>query len=102
MAVVIIHQPELGIVELTAPLDGLSYIALCGYGAIGGVGVGGADVAVGIVEFTDVFGEVPAVGVPGAVFLDGQRAGSRGLCRIPEDVPERRVCGAGEVAAGDL
>ena len=77
--------------ELAAPLDGLGCVTVGGYSSIGGVGVGGADVVVGIVEFADVFGEVPAVGVPRAVFLDGQRSGCYRLSRVPEDVPERRL-----------
>ena len=36
------------------------------------------DVAVRAVEFADILGEVPAVGVPGAVLLDGRRAGGGG------------------------
>ena len=48
------------------------------YAAVGGVGVGGADVAVGAVEFADVLGEIPTVSVPGSVFLNGQRAGGGG------------------------
>ena len=36
------------------------------------------DVAVLAVEFADVLSEVPAVGVPGAVLLDGRRAGGGG------------------------
>ena len=36
------------------------------------------DVAVLAVEFADVIGEIPAVGEPGAVLLDSQRAGGGG------------------------
>ena len=53
----------------------------------GGVGVGSGDGAVGGVEFADVLGEIPAVGVPGTVDLDSQRTGSDGLRRVPEDEP---------------
>ena len=78
------------------------YITFCRYLAVGGVGVGGADVAVLAVELADVLGEVPAVGVPGAVELDSQRTGGDGLSRIPCDIPQGRVVAAGEVNAGDL
>ena len=56
MSIVIIHQSQLGIVELAAPLDGLRYVTCCGYCSVGGVGVEGADVAGLAVDFTDVFG----------------------------------------------
>ena len=45
---------------------------------MGGVCIGGADVAGGTVEFTDVLGEIPGVSEPRAVLLDGQRAGCGG------------------------
>lgn len=63
MAVVVVDEAEFGIVELAGPLDILLYISFCRYLAVGGVGVGGADVAVLAVKFVDVLGEVPAVGV---------------------------------------
>ena len=69
-----------------------------GYLPIGRVGVGGADVAGGAEYFAHVFGEVEAVGVPGTVFLDGERAGSDGLGGVPRDHPQGGVIGAGEVA----
>ena len=40
----------------------------------GGVGVVGVDVAVGGEHFAYVLGVVKAVGAPGSVLLDGQRA----------------------------
>ena len=57
MAIVVVHQAEFGIIVLAAPLDGLvdTVGAFC-YFSIGGVGVGGADVTVGAVEFADVLG----------------------------------------------
>ena len=54
------------------------------------------------VELADVLGEVPAVGVPGSVELDSQRAGGYGPRRVPGDKPQGRVVAAGEVNAGDL
>ena len=54
------------------------------------------------VELADVLGEVPAVGEPGAVELDGQRTRGYGLGRVPGDVPERRVGCAGEVERCNL
>ena len=47
-------------------------------------------------------GWIPAVGEPGAVLLDGQRAGGYGLGRIPGDEPQGRVVAAGEIDAGYL
>ena len=103
MAVVIVHQTESGIVVLTAPLDGVvDAVGTFRYFTIGGVGVGGADVTVVAVELADVFGQIPAVSVPCAVLLDGQRAGGYRLGGIPGDEPECRVVAAGEVTAGDL
>ena len=74
VAVVVVDQTEIGIVELAGPLDGLGYITFFRYLAVGGVGVGSADVAVLAVELADVLGEVPAVGVPGAVLLREHKA----------------------------
>ena len=54
------------------------------------------------VYLADVFGEVPAVGVPDAVFADGVGACGGGLGGVPEDVPEGGGCCAREVAGGDL
>ena len=68
----------------------------------GRVAVGGGEGAAGGVELADVLGEVPAIGVPGAVDLDGQRTGGDGLRDVPCDVPERGVMAAGEVDAGNL
>ena len=46
-----------------------------------------------------VLGEVPAVGVPGAVLLDGQGAGGDILGRVPGDEPDAGMGGTKEVAA---
>ena len=68
----------------------------------GGVGVGSGDGAGGGVEFADVLGEIPAVGVPGTVDLDSQRTGSDGLTWVPSDVPQGWVGSAGEIHTSDL
>ena len=72
------------------------------YRAVGGVGVGGGDVACGAEDFAHVLGEVKAVGVPCAVLLDSQRAGGDGVHRVPCYQPKAGMGGAGEVDAGDL
>ena len=54
------------------------------------------------VYFADVLRQIPAVGVPGAVLLDSQRAGGDGLRGVPGDVPQRGVVAAGEVDTGNL
>ena len=54
MTVVIVDETEFVIVVLAGPLDGLGDVAFCCYLAVGGVGVGGADVAVLSVDFADV------------------------------------------------
>ena len=75
MTVVVVDETEFGVVVLAGPLDGLGDISVCCDFSIGGVGVGGAEVAGGAEYFADVLGEVPAVGEPGAVFADGKGAG---------------------------
>ena len=80
----------------------MGYIPACRYLPIGRVGVGGADVTGGAVEFADVLGEVPAIREPGSVFLNGQRAGGYWLGRIPCDIPQGGVMAAGEVYTGYL
>ena len=93
VAEVVVDEAEVGVVDFAAPLDGLVYLTLSGNGAVGGVGVGGGELSFCGVEFADVFGEVPAIGVPGACLLDGQRAGGGGLGGVPEDGV---FCGVGE------
>ena len=88
--------------EFATPLDGLGDGTAGGYLAVGGIGVGSADVAGGGVGFPDVLGEIPAVGVPGGILLDGQGAGGNILCRVPGNEPETGVGGALAVAAGYL
>ena len=102
MAVVVVDEGELGVVVLAAPLDRLGDIAVCCDFSVGGVGVGGAEVAVLAEDFADVLGEIPAVGVPGAVFADGQGARGNGLSRVPGEEPQAGVAGAGEVATCEL
>ena len=79
---IIIHQPQFAIPHLAAPLDGLGNVTGGSYLTEGGIGVGGGDITVGAVELADVLGEVPAIGVPGAVKLDSQRAGGDRLTRL--------------------
>ncbi len=85
MAVVVVDEGEVGVGVFAAPLEALGDTAARCYLSIGGVGVGGFDGAGGAVDFGDVFGEVEAVSVPRAVFLDGQRAGGDGFGRVPGD-----------------
>ena len=57
VAVVIVYQAEFGVVVFAAPLDGLSEFGGVrggAYGAIGGVGVGGAYASGGGVEFAEI------------------------------------------------
>ena len=82
-------------------MDGLvDAVGTFRYFTIGGVGVGGADITVRAVELADVFGQIPAGSVPGAVLLDGQRAGGYRLGGIPGDEPEARMIAAGVIAEG--
>ena len=71
MPVVVVDKAGFGVVVLARPLDGLGDIASRCDCAVGGVGIGGADVAGGAVDFADVLRQIPAVGVPGAVLLEG-------------------------------
>ena len=102
MAVVVVDEGQLGVIELAAPLDGLGGAAGSGDGAVGGVGVGGVDVTGGAEYLTHVLGEVKAVGVPGTVLLDGQRAGGDALRGVPAEQPHTGMVAAGEVNAGNL
>ena len=102
MSIVVVGETELGIVELAAPLEGLCDVSVGGHFTIGGIGVGGGEVAVGGEELADVLCEIPAVGVPRAIFLDGKRAGGDGLGRSPEEVPEVGGAFGCQVTGGDL
>ena len=102
MAVVVVDEAEFGVVELTGPLDRLldtasrRTVGALAWQAIGGVGIAGAKGAVVAVYLADVLGQIPAVGIPGAVLLERQRAGGDLQRGVPGDVPERRVVAAGE------
>ena len=102
MAVVVVDEGELGVVVLAAPLDRLGDIAVCCDFSVGGVGVGGAEVAVLAEDFADVLGEIPAVGVPGAVFADGQGARGNGLSRVPGEQPQAGMVTASQITASNL
>ena len=71
MAVVVVNQGQLGVIELAAPLDGLGGAACGGDGAVGGVGIGGVDVTGGAEDLAHVLGEVKTVCIPCAILLDG-------------------------------
>ena len=101
MSVVIVDEGEFGVVVFAAPLDGL-VDAAGGDGAVRGVVVGRGDGAVRLVEFGDVFREVVAVGVPCAVFAEGEGARRYGLGRVPVEEPEGRGVAAREVEGRDL
>ena len=102
MAVVVVDQSQLRVVVFTAPLYRLYKVAGHGDRAVGGVGVGGADVAVLAVDLTDVFGEIPSIGEPSAVYLNSQRARGGGLRGVPGQQPQCRLCRASQVAARNL
>ena len=102
MTVVVVDEAELGIVEFAGPLDGLfdtasrRTVGALAWQAIGGIDIAAANVAGRAVYLTDILRQIPAVGIPGAVLLEGQRAGGILLREVPGDVPERRVVAAGE------
>lgn len=83
-------------------MNRLGDIAAGAYFAVGGVGVGGAEVAVLPEDFADVFGEIPAVGEPIAIFADGKGTRGDGLGGVPGEEPEAGVTGASEVAGSNL
>ena len=87
MPVVVVDQPKLIIAVFAAPLDGLGDVPFGGDFSVGRVGVGRTQVAGFPEDFRDVPGQIPPVGVPGAVFADGQRARSLRLRRVPEQEP---------------
>ena len=68
----------------------------------GRIGVGGTRITGRAEYFTDVFGEVPAVREPEAVFADGKGASGDGLGGVPGDEPKRGMVAASEVDAGNL
>ena len=95
MAVVVVHQGQLCVVVFTTPLNRLDEIPGHGDSAVGGVGVGGADVTMLAIDLANVFGEIPAVGEPGAVYLNSQRTRGGGLRGIPCQKPESGLRAAG-------
>ena len=54
------------------------------------------------VDFADVLCQIPAIGIPCAVLLDGKRTSSYRLRRIPGDKPQAWMVTASEVAASNL
>ena len=101
MAVVVVDEGEFWVVVFAGPLDGL-VDAAGGDGAVRGVVVGRGDGAVRLVEFGDVLREVVAVGVPCAVFAEGEGARRYGLGRVPVEEPEGRGVAAREAEGRDL
>ena len=87
MPVVVVDQPKLFIVVFAAPLDGLGDVPFGGGFSVRRVGVNYAQVTGFPEDFRDVPGQIPPIGVPGAVFADGRRARSLGLRRVPEQEP---------------
>ena len=87
MPVVVVDQPKLIIAVFAAPLDGLGDVPFGGDFSVGRVGVGRTQVAGFPEDFRDVPGQIPPVGVPGAVLADGQRARRLRLRRVPEQEP---------------
>ena len=87
MPVVVVDKPQFLVVVFAAPLDGLGDVPFGGDFSVGRVGVGRTQVAGFPEDFRDVPGQIPPVGVPGAVLADGQRARSLRLRRVPEQEP---------------
>jgi len=75
------------IAVFAAPLDGLGDVPFGGDFSVRCVGVDRPQVTGFPEDFRDVPGQIPPVGVPGAVFVDGQRARSLRLRRVPEQEP---------------
>ena len=87
MPVVVVDKPKLITVVFAAPLDGLGDIPFGGDFSVRRVSVDCAQVTGFPEDFRDVPGQILPVGVPGAVFADGQRARSLRLRRVPEQEP---------------
>ena len=83
-------------------MNWLSNVSFLRDAAVGHIIVGRADVAAGTEEFPHVLGDVKAVGVPRAVFLEGQRARGFSFRWVPGDQPQARVGTTRQVAASDL
>ena len=87
MPVVVVGQPQFFIVVFAAPLDGLGDVPFGGGFSVRRVGIDRPQVTGFPEDFRDIPGQIPPVGVPGAVFADGQRARSLRLRRVPEQEP---------------
>ena len=107
VAVVVVDEAELGVIELAGPLDGLfdtasrRTVGALAWQAIGGVGVAGAKGTVVAVYFANVLRQIPAVGEPGAVLLERQRAGGialRGKMKISSLMGVVLICLIGAYA----
>ena len=70
MPVVVVDQPQFFIVVFAAPLDGLGDVPFGGDFSVRRVGVDRPQVTGFPEDFRDVPGQIPPVGVPGAVFAD--------------------------------
>ena len=64
--------------------------------------VRGSDVAMLTIYLADVLCQIPAIGIPCAVLLDGKRTSSYRLRRIPGEEPQAGMITASEVAACNL
>ena len=87
MPVVVVDKPQFFIVVFAAPLDGLGDVPFGGGFSVRRVGIDCTQVTGFPEDFRDVPGQIPPIGVPGAVFADGQRARSLRLRRVPEQEP---------------
>ena len=76
MPVVVVDKPQFFLAVFAAPLDGLGDVPFGGGFSVRRVGVDRPQVAGFPEDFRDVPGQIPPVGVPGAVLADGQRARS--------------------------
>ncbi len=102
VAVVVVYQAELLVVELAAPAEGLGDVTGSRYSSVWRVSIGSADVARRPEHLADVLGQIPAVTIPRAVFLNRERARRRPLRRIPSNEPEAGMSIAGQIATSDL
>ncbi len=87
MPVVVVDKPQFLVVVFAAPLDGLDDVSFGGDFSVRRVGVDRPQITGFPEDFRDVPGQIPPVGVPGAVFADGQRACSLRLRQILEQEP---------------
>ena len=83
MPVVVVDQPKLIIAVFAAPLDGLGDVPFGGDFSVRRVGIDRPQVTGFPEDFRDVPGQIPPVGVPGAVFA----ARRLRLRRVPEQEP---------------